>query len=707
MGSMNEKSIGGHVHQDDRTPWESGIRSLQSEKERRLLGVIDEMRDFDIHHDNIDLPQLVVCGDQSSGKSSVLEAISKIPFPRGENTCTRFVTEIRFRKSDQTSVTVSIHSQKSRESEQPHLVQFSDQEGFSQLPDLVQTATERMLGSRDSGGGSRFSRDVLRIEIRGPDRQSLTLVDLPGLIVNDTRQGADVALVEEIVREYITNPKSIILAVLDAGQDADNQAIIAKAKKTDPDGRRTFGIVTKPDVPPPHSDSRKAWIDIVQNKREYKFEKGWHTLLNRDFQQVRDKTSPETRDQHERRFFMDPANEWSVISKDNWGVDTLRLRLQKLLYGLARESLPQLLDEITTRLMRMDESLEKLNAGLKTREEMWNIYKDKCNDMCDRVNAGVSGKYNDYFYTPSSLEDAGYLRAEIEKQYERFAGDLALKGHGIKFPNTEGYSPETDPAWVEKVHRMLDKTTGEELKGEVDPQRLTLLFWEHSEPWTDIAREHVRHCFARCESYIDLIIRRHLSQELPLVRSYIWRVKVKDALKKRQENAIKELENIERDRQRPVKTYNTHFLSLSQQVYNQKLYKIVFRAHHEEDSTTPGLELRLAPEVIAKRLQVDTPEKRRRELAEEILSKMLIYYDVARDGFMHSVIHQVMERHLLHQLHRLFGDNMGLSREEFDNIWKDDDYGQREAKRNEVQQLRDSLWDYQGKIQDCLIDHNV
>ncbi len=65
---------------------------LQSEKERRLLDVIDEIRDFDIHH-NIDLPQLVVCGDQFSGKSSVLEAISEIPFPRGENTCTRFVTE--------------------------------------------------------------------------------------------------------------------------------------------------------------------------------------------------------------------------------------------------------------------------------------------------------------------------------------------------------------------------------------------------------------------------------------------------------------------------------------------------------------------------------------------------------------------------------------------------------------------------------------
>jgi hypothetical protein len=70
----------------------SGLSSLQTEDQRRLLDIIDDIRAFDIDH-NIDLPQLVVCGDQSSGKSSVLEAISEIPFPRGENTCTRFVTE--------------------------------------------------------------------------------------------------------------------------------------------------------------------------------------------------------------------------------------------------------------------------------------------------------------------------------------------------------------------------------------------------------------------------------------------------------------------------------------------------------------------------------------------------------------------------------------------------------------------------------------
>ena len=71
----------------------SGIKGLLSDEEQRLLDVIDEVRDKFGSSQNIDLPQLVVCGDQSSGKSSVLEAISEIPFPRGEGTCTRFVTE--------------------------------------------------------------------------------------------------------------------------------------------------------------------------------------------------------------------------------------------------------------------------------------------------------------------------------------------------------------------------------------------------------------------------------------------------------------------------------------------------------------------------------------------------------------------------------------------------------------------------------------
>lgn len=58
--------------------------------------------------DYIALPQLVVVGDQSSGKSSVLEGLTNLPFPRDSGLCTRFATQITFRRTKGSSITISI-----------------------------------------------------------------------------------------------------------------------------------------------------------------------------------------------------------------------------------------------------------------------------------------------------------------------------------------------------------------------------------------------------------------------------------------------------------------------------------------------------------------------------------------------------------------------------------------------------------------------
>ena len=74
--------------------WEKVLQhlSLRDDRESRFLDVVDQIRDFDVSRE-FSLPQLVVCGRQSSGKSSVLEALTRVPFPRGDITCTRFATE--------------------------------------------------------------------------------------------------------------------------------------------------------------------------------------------------------------------------------------------------------------------------------------------------------------------------------------------------------------------------------------------------------------------------------------------------------------------------------------------------------------------------------------------------------------------------------------------------------------------------------------
>lgn len=73
-----------------------------------LLDKIDILFEFNLGY-LVDIPQLVVVGDQSSGKSSVLAGLTKLPFPRDSGLCTRFATQIIFRRSNVKTIKVSIN----------------------------------------------------------------------------------------------------------------------------------------------------------------------------------------------------------------------------------------------------------------------------------------------------------------------------------------------------------------------------------------------------------------------------------------------------------------------------------------------------------------------------------------------------------------------------------------------------------------------
>lgn len=186
-----------------------------------------------------------VVGDQSSGKSSVLEAITEIPFPRKENLCTRFATEIILRRSSKSTISITITPDKLRpKAEQSKLKSFTRSiEDFKQLPDIIEEATEAMgLGAVGGANSRAFSRDVLSVQIEGPDRPQLTLVDLPGLIHSTTKAQteADKELILNLVKEYMNNERTIILAVVSAKNDYANQVVLEHARKADEKGESTI-----------------------------------------------------------------------------------------------------------------------------------------------------------------------------------------------------------------------------------------------------------------------------------------------------------------------------------------------------------------------------------------------------------------------------------------------------------------------------------
>jgi GTPase SAR1 family protein len=257
------------------------LNGFGSKDQLDLLDSVDCLRSQGISH-YVSLPQIIVCGDQSSGKSSVLEAISGVSFPVKSNLSTRFLTELVLRKTSQISVSVSIVPDQARsESERLALSSFHEElEGFEGLPNLIENAKAAMGISTH---GKAFSKDLLRVEVSGPDRPHLTIVDLPRLIHSETKQqsASDVELVQDVVQSYMKEPRSIILAVVSAKNNYANQIVLKLACAANKKGNQTLGVITKPDTLVAGSESEAMFVSLARNQ-DVEFRLGWHVLKNID-----------------------------------------------------------------------------------------------------------------------------------------------------------------------------------------------------------------------------------------------------------------------------------------------------------------------------------------------------------------------------------------------------------------------------------------
>ena len=81
--------------------------SLRTAEQIQLLDLVDSLHAQGLSEFTT-LPQLIVCGNQLSGKSSLLEAISRVPFPQKDNLYTRFATEVILRRASSAEIKVSL-----------------------------------------------------------------------------------------------------------------------------------------------------------------------------------------------------------------------------------------------------------------------------------------------------------------------------------------------------------------------------------------------------------------------------------------------------------------------------------------------------------------------------------------------------------------------------------------------------------------------
>ena len=181
----------------------------------------------------IDLPQIVVVGSQSSGKSSVLENIVGRDFlPRGTGIVTRrpLVLQLINRAAsakkengepnggDSKIETTDSASNTDEWGEFLHIPgqKFYD---FNKIRDEIVKETESKTG-KNAG----ISPAPINLRIYSPNVLTLTLVDLPGLTkvpVGDQPRDIE-RQIREMVLKQISKPNAIMLAVTAANTDLAN-----------------------------------------------------------------------------------------------------------------------------------------------------------------------------------------------------------------------------------------------------------------------------------------------------------------------------------------------------------------------------------------------------------------------------------------------------------------------------------------------------
>ncbi|KAM9073353.1 dynamin-1-like protein isoform X6 [Balaenoptera ricei] len=301
-----------------------------------LIPVINKLQDVfnTVGADIIQLPQIVVVGTQSSGKSSVLESlVGRDLLPRGTGIVTRrplILQLVHVSPEDKRKTTGEENGVEAEEWGKFLHTKNKLYTDFDEIRQEIENETERI-----SGNNKGVSPEPIHLKIFSPHVVNLTLVDLPGMTkvpVGD--QPKDIELqIRELILRFISNPNSIILAVTAANTDMATSEALKISREVDPDGRRTLAVITKLDLMDAGTDA----MDVLMG-RVIPVKLGIIGIVNRSQLDINNKKSVTDSIRDEYAFLQ---KKYPSLANRN-GTKYLARTLNRLLMHHIRDCLPEL-----------------------------------------------------------------------------------------------------------------------------------------------------------------------------------------------------------------------------------------------------------------------------------------------------------------------------------------------------------------------------
>ncbi|KAK4100262.1 hypothetical protein N658DRAFT_524846 [Parathielavia hyrcaniae] len=455
----------------------------------------------------VDIPtsQIVVVGSQSSGKSSLLESLTGFSFPRGQGLCTRYATQITLRRNEAQST---------------ELNGFDGRELASVIEKANTAMGIRSGASKDDTSLPMFSGDILKVEISGPEQPHLTVIDVPGLfqVIDEGTTELDKVRVENMVRRYMENERTIVLAVLSCLSDRATEGVLQFAKTADPEGVRTVGVLTRADL----VKEQAVVQTLLQLVKGNTLKLGYFLVRNRGA----DEDTPEYLG-------------WAELVKlGRTGVEALRAELQTLLTELAGRELPKQRAEVEQRLLDCRKRLESIGPARDSSASQRECLVKLASTFERIVRDALDGRYegDPIFSDKPQLR----LATEIIELNEGFSELMSKKGHTWVFDGESGeedvggplkYDEKTgqvqgsvssipelqqlvreNMACFAPLEESYRESRGQEL-GTFGGSLLAMTFRAQTSKWRDIVLDHVETVIVVVHRFIKALLHETFGDE--------------------------------------------------------------------------------------------------------------------------------------------------------------------------------------------------
>ena len=546
------------------------------------------------------------------------------------------------------------------------------------------SANDGYSSSSDSNWNRRIFNDTLRVDISGPDEQNLTVIDIPGLVHNENREhfiGNEKA-VREMTEKYMRQSRTIIMAVMPATSDSATEVVFGLARHADSEGKRTVGIMTKPD--------RVELGNLKQTMRfagnlEDRLHHGWFVVRNRSPEEVERGMSTAERHEAEDKFFNQEP--WNTLNRENHncGVQALRSKLSQLLFDHTRNELPNLKKELETKLKGHEEELKRLGPERKSTLQKRRYLNEKSRDYQKQVESTLNGRLDNDLDSESPLRlqkhvntAENWLTKELDKngkayQFDDICGQLSSLAapqqmrkqpsdgrpppFSIESPNLSDFSGafgrlsvespvDARPAWpqsnnkepkIPKIYHWIEEhyqnSRGYELPGLIDPTKASALFRTQTRSWDGIAEQELQEVEEAINNFNHAIFAKLVGDNL--VRQRILDEQMQFTTQTVADARERLAETLESERS-ILSTLNEEFTAKFNELRHARFLKLL-KAHGLKE----GEELRIQWEVALQLYRVGLAGPHN-EATNQLHDILKAYYEISLPRFKDNVRNTVI-----------------------------------------------------------------